>query len=241
VKQRRGIRRPRKVVIRAGIFLLLGAIVNIAVAWGCAWRGQNNANSIFQTWGPSPSGGWMLLRVQSFGLLQIRCGWFRHSFSNEWVSSDGLATPAHLALPLWSHLDAPSDHFMNGHGEEEWAREDGAGWPQLAMRCWYQVDSDSDQRGIESVSGGVDVHCITANDRSQSKPDIWNAQALPATPMWPGFAINTLFYAAILWLLFAAPFALRRMRRIKRGLCPACAYPVGASDLCTECGKPLPA
>jgi len=58
-------------------------------------------------------------------------------------------------------------------------------------------------------------------------------------PIWPGFAINTLFYAGVLWLLFAAPFALRRGRRIKRGLCPACAYPVGASDLCTECGKPV--
>jgi predicted amidophosphoribosyltransferase len=46
-------------------------------------------------------------------------------------------------------------------------------------------------------------------------------------------------YAAILWMLFAAPFALRRWRRIKRGLCPACAYPVGASDVCTECGKPV--
>ena len=54
-----------------------------------------------------------------------------------------------------------------------------------------------------------------------------------------GFAIDTLFYAVILWLLFAGPFAFRRWRRIKRGLCPACAYPVGASDLCTECGKPV--
>jgi hypothetical protein len=24
--------------------------------------------------------------------------------------------------------------------------------------------------------------------------------------------------------------------RIKRGLCPACAYPVGSSSVCTECG-----
>jgi formylglycine-generating enzyme len=59
---------------------------------------------------------------------------------------------------------------------------------------------------------------------------------LPLRPIWPGFAINTLFYAAILWLLFAAPFALRRRRRIKRGLCPKCAYPLGTSDTCTECG-----
>jgi len=57
--------------------------------------------------------------------------------------------------------------------------------------------------------------------------------------LWRGFAINTLFYAAILWLLFMAPFALRRWRRIRRGLCPACAYRIGDSAVCTECGKPV--
>lgn len=60
--------------------------------------------------------------------------------------------------------------------------------------------------------------------------------ALPTRPLWPGFAINTVFYAAILWLLFAAPSALQRRRRIKRGLCPKCAYPVGTNERCTECG-----
>jgi len=60
---------------------------------------------------------------------------------------------------------------------------------------------------------------------------------LPVSPIWPGFAINTIFYAAILWLLCVAPFALRRRIRARRGLCPACAYPIGTSDVCTECGK----
>ncbi len=59
---------------------------------------------------------------------------------------------------------------------------------------------------------------------------------LPRDLLWPGFAINTVFYAVILWLLFAGPFALRRQRRIRRGLCPKCAYPVGTSEVCTECG-----
>ena len=62
-------------------------------------------------------------------------------------------------------------------------------------------------------------------------------RTIPLIPLWPGFAVNTLFYAVILWMLFAAPLALRRRRRIKRGLCPACAYPVGDSSVCTECGK----
>ena len=63
---------------------------------------------------------------------------------------------------------------------------------------------------------------------------------LPYEPMWPGFAINTIFYATLLWLLIPGPFALRRFLRLRRGLCPRCAYPMGESSVCTECGITLP-
>jgi hypothetical protein len=63
---------------------------------------------------------------------------------------------------------------------------------------------------------------------------------LPYGPLWPGFAINTVFYAAVLWVLFAAPFALRKWRRIRRGLCPKCGYDLrnrpSDSAVCPECG-----
>ena len=67
--------------------------------------------------------------------------------------------------------------------------------------------------------------------------------SIPLLPIWPGFAINTVFYAGIVWLLFAGPFVLRRWRRIRRGLCPKCAYdlrgtPRGAATACPECGTP---
>ncbi len=62
----------------------------------------------------------------------------------------------------------------------------------------------------------------------------------PLRPLWPGFAVNTLFYAAVLWLLILGPFALRRFIRVKRGLCPKCAYPMGELAVCSECGKALP-
>jgi len=67
-----------------------------------------------------------------------------------------------------------------------------------------------------------------------------DALFLPLRPAWPGFAINTLLYGVLLWLPIASPFAPRRLVRIGRGLCPGCAYPRGASPMCTECGKMLP-
>ncbi len=44
---------------------------------------------------------------------------------------------------------------------------------------------------------------------------------------------------AVLWLLICGSFALRRFIRRRRGLCPACAYPMGDSNVCTECGLVL--
>ncbi len=60
----------------------------------------------------------------------------------------------------------------------------------------------------------------------------------PRMILWPGFAINTIFYAATLWLLIPGPFALRRLIRRKRGLCVACGYDIrhAEHDVCPECG-----
>ncbi len=62
---------------------------------------------------------------------------------------------------------------------------------------------------------------------------------MPLGPIPLGFAVNTLFYAALLWLLIPGPVALRRFLRVRRGLCPKCAYPMGGSSVCTECGGAL--
>jgi hypothetical protein len=61
-------------------------------------------------------------------------------------------------------------------------------------------------------------------------------------PHWPGFAINTNFYAAMLWLLWIAPGKIRRMVRIRRGCCPAFGYRIadGVGPRCSECGAVVP-
>ena len=56
--------------------------------------------------------------------------------------------------------------------------------------------------------------------------------------VWFGFVVNTLFYAAIMWLLILGAFALRRHLRRKRGLCVNCGYDLRHADhaACPECG-----
>ena len=179
-------------IARVVVFLLLGAVVNVAVAWGChAWAPQNRFDvdppqqsevpTFFdKSWDP-PSHE--RIRVVVLGGFGYR--WF------VWDLSSDPMKPRHLSV---TH----------------------AGWPCEALSA--QVHDGDVRRGVVVA---------LLNKKSRVRP---------LNPIWPGFAINTLFYAAILWLLFAAPGRVRRWRRIRRGLCAKCAYPVGTSEVCTECG-----
>ncbi len=62
---------------------------------------------------------------------------------------------------------------------------------------------------------------------------------IPTQILWSGFTQNVLVFAVILGLGIPGPFALRRFLRVRRGLCPKCAYPMGESGVCTECGGAL--
>ncbi len=85
---------------------------------------------------------------------------------------------------------------------------------------------------MSATAGGVRL--------ADSLQIIGPGRILPYRIIPGGFAVNTIVYARILWLLLLGPFALRRFIRLKRGLCPACAYPRGESAACSECGKALP-
>lgn len=64
---------------------------------------------------------------------------------------------------------------------------------------------------------------------------------LPIRPIWRGFFLDTIFYAAILWMLIRGPWETRRRWREWRRRCGWCGYPFGEAAVCTECGKPKPA
>ena len=70
-----------------------------------------------------------------------------------------------------------------------------------------------------------------------SSNDVQEWKLLPLRPLLIGFALNTIFYAAILWMPFA-PFVLRRHIRRKRGHCIKCGYDLRGDFAagCPECG-----
>ena len=114
----------------------------------------------------------------------------------------------------------PCDH-RSDHHLQVWT----TGWPCLALEGqWGLV-------GGQPKAGWL---LITQWERRHQ------SVVFPLRPLWPGFAVNTLFYAGVLWLLIPGPFVLRRFVRVKRGRCVKCGYPMGESAVCSECGKALP-
>jgi predicted RNA-binding Zn-ribbon protein involved in translation (DUF1610 family) len=63
----------------------------------------------------------------------------------------------------------------------------------------------------------------------------------PYLPLWPGFALNTLFYAVLAWGVWQVPLAMRRRSRRRAGRCIKCGYDLRATPAaspCPECGEP---
>ncbi len=238
----------KRVALTIVVFVLLGAVVNVAVAWGFAMWSRPYSVTIWQSshsWPP----WWHVTRFRGPGVTRI---WYVASVEvDEWSN----VRPG--CVPKWSSISGRRP------GTEDLAKslrvEDARGWPVLAMTCEIEiaypieylqgktVDPEIPLFAIYAVgvAGGIPMKNVYPNDTPARAPPgatyndgFWDVRVLPLRPIWPGFAVNTLFYAAILWLLIYGA-ALRRFLRVRRGLCPKCAYPMGESVVCTECGQKL--
>ncbi len=234
-------KRPRRyrIVVRrrllaVAIFLLAGAVVNVAVAWGCARfvRVLSSSDAVTLTTSeieavvalkPTPPNAVrrLVYRGRIEGARAQRFGGFGVTIDSTDVvhswSSDIEAT--------WSPLGI-DDVQWAGARRRIRAEVLRVGWP---VRCLRKYDLVSELAII--------LRRVRAN---LPTPPARPLRPICFRPIWPGFAINTLFYAGIHWLLIPGPFALRRLIRQRRGLCPKCAYPTGESAVCTECGRDLP-
>ena len=118
-------------------------------------------------------------------------------------------------------------HFTSGNWKGPHVQVFAAGWP---LRALSAMDRTVVGRYFRPRPG-IPLVTLVKNR---------GLGVLPLRPIWPGLAINTVFYAVVLCLLVSGPFVLRRFIRIRSGLCPKCTYPMGESNVCTECGRELP-
>ncbi len=218
---------------RLAVLLLLGAIVNVGVAWGCVLRTDLNVDpSKLASLDGIAYGSTQLANEPTFWVVMvINRPTFGYVVSTH-TSRGGLSRPRSTeeALPGWSTLRSPS----NWDRERILSQQEAAfGWPWLVL-SWRSDRSffyRTDPR-IERIAYGLKIHATDSSDQL--------SRVLPLRAIWPGFVINTLFYAAILWLLAFGPFAARRFIRDKRGRCIKCGYDLrgtsGGRGGCPECG-----
>ncbi len=102
------------------------------------------------------------------------------------------------------------------------------GWPFRSLGEWWRGTSMNNSR----MSRGGYI----ALPNSTRWPYLW---MVPIRPAWPGFALNTIFYAALAWGLWQVPLAIRRRRRGRAGKCVQCGYDLAgltSGSHCPECG-----
>ncbi len=202
------------------VFLLLGAVVSVSVAWGLA------------------------------RFYPATFDHTKSSLSDEargWAADKGVPDPvisSYNGLGIrWVVVHKPVGTTMLSGGVEEpvydyAGMEVEAGWPFVAMheRSWIDDEASSLHRRIYRTAVGLQSEATGAG------PAVPPLRPLPLYPALPGFLLNTLFYAAIWFGLFVGLGAARRSIRRKRGWCIKCGYDLrgtSGGEVCPECGHEL--
>lgn len=224
----------RRLLIIA-VFLFAGAVVNVTVAWGC-WLGSDaNLRNKLSVRKRLPGAAALKMAADMGFAPQIN----PDGIPIVYVYGTTIHCGAGTALDVLQinqveiverpYAEVVADLEIMNFAYAN-ARRVQAGWPTHTMRG-YEITVKNNE------TGEVSAEYRWAFSALQGKPPF------PLLPIWPGFAACTLLYAAVLWLLICGPLVpLRviRVSRVKRGRCPACAYPRGQSGVCSECGRPLP-
>jgi hypothetical protein len=222
----------KRTAATALLLLVGGAVVNVAVAWGCLIMLRPQYGWFdFGLWIPTTKARNVDLITASFPEVMIGSS-----------DLDGSIYDDVYGLKVsrfgWVVTEAVFSRFTFEEADSNSIRLDvvtcRAGWPL------YSLTGQSDWDGRKSLGRELSYRWAIALPewmQGGQPNDPWEEYPfLPIQPVFVGFVVNTVFYGSLLWLMICAPFAARRVHRRRRGMCATCAYPVGTSSVCTECG-----
>ena len=204
----------KRFAITVGIALVLGAIINLSLAVALAALPQPYPNGdFFQSQSSDPS-WYFALADQGFRVVVASAP---HPFADVgWTHA-----PQHV--PNWSIVASPPPAAVRS--DRLITYEFAAGWPSLAFKSRATVAREPPY--------AVDAQwALVVNAAPGLSP---TTRFLPFKPIPVGFLLNTVVFAAPILILLAIPPTRRFLRRC-RGLCPYCAYPLGPTPTCPECG-----
>lgn len=252
--------RRARLIARLLLCLILGAATTIALAWAFACTdttvsaGQDSIQRILPTRGPVRSPGMMegfagsvsarVFVSRTRAIAMTRC------YGPEFPDFPGLSAatrgsdlppdrlvPASirtLALP-WLY-----DYPWPRGSDLDWREIQASGWPLISMANEYRLAPNF----TYEHRFGIALPWKPQPMAFSGPYGTATTSTLPLLPLWPNFALDTLFFA-LAWLpLIFLPGALRRALRRHRGQCPNCADDLSATPAtspCPECGrKPHP-
>lgn len=216
------------------VWLVLGAALNVAVAWtifaaGPTTLGRSQATLLGTsqaTMDPTPHWPDMVITLTPWPKPMASKTAVMFGYTE--CQSAGIGVGGHIAGSLT-------------FGEGPRLREMFAvsvGWPARAMRSVAACNlADFLTSPYQSIwLEGYELPTYWPGPRLSSS----SGASLPTHLLWPGFLINTLFYASLVSGFWLVSGAVKRWRRHAKQLCIHCAYPVGdTAKPCPECGKPV--
>ncbi|MFO0783483.1 MAG: hypothetical protein U0636_07350 [Phycisphaerales bacterium] len=227
----------RRTLLPLVVSLLGGAIITTGIAWGVAAFPEKGtvADAAGGILDPSfPDNGWFVWMVEGRASTRL-------------VAQAKNYPLEAAALPWWSGLpelcrakSAVSARLLEPQDTWE-VVEDAAGWPFRALRMNSEGVAGPSISHAALSCFGVPAGLTQGRAGRTGGDPRTTLQRLPQEIIWPGFALDTGLWGAILWCVVWGPSTARRWHRNRTGRCLACGYllqaPRGAS--CPECGAAL--
>ena len=208
------------------LMLAAGFAVNLAVAWGGQWAAARpwSRDRFFDPPGAyfeNPPIRWVRPAPGDWPAADREMG-IRQWVQDERFVSSGLGS-----------IVPPGVQISSGGLSTVEQAYFAAGWPMRSVHWWANIDN----RGV--AAGGTPVIEYIGNVEWPAWL-AWHARggSFAVRPIWGGLVTNTVCYAVMAGVIGVLIRRVVRLRRVRRRLCPACAYPTGASSVCSECGEP---
>jgi len=231
-------------IVHAAICLILGVVTTVGVAWGLAWFVAYDMlpQSTVHYAGPVPDDGdpFVITRRTAFG--SDRATAMRQRAVREEPATDLVgvfapesAMPALIADRVTLAQSERQRLIREGDARDvipTQITEDLRGWPLRALVVYWDgglayLPNAMPYAGDNAAPGGFPLAGISLAPYQPDDPgtrSLDSQRALPLRPIFPGFIINTLFYAAIWFGVLFLPGIAKRAIRRKRGRCVKCGY-----------------
>ena len=231
---------------KLALFLLLGAITTIAVAWGCAFWTDVNDGSLTRVIQPSESDAYEwyfdVHRQPGSASINLWCISLGKGGSDE--VAPAIPTTVPPGFPTWNQ-GWPHESQVSWFGSQIPRAQEARGWPWLAMWCEHFTYFEQTVEELRSNPAYVTYKTLPYRGFALKpiarpiRPAI--TRVLPLGIIWTGFAGCTVLYASLYLILLYMPSmftSLRQQIRRRRNQCIACGYDLRGTEheVCPECG-----